>query len=162
MPVSIDCWNIKVRNGAIAGAASFSIRTGMRSGPVALDGLIFSRSFMTPLWLIAMFRISGNSLCLTVGNIGFSLVKTQVYGAFSTSAFKLGSVISTPFGFRMGMPTESLRLALTYCQKRLMAGFLLFAPINCQYYPQLENRKGYLCIPGEPSSFPYVLLCVFA
>lgn len=45
------------------------------------------------------------------------------------------------------MPTKSLRLAL---------GFLLFASIHCQYYPQLENRKGYLCIPGEPSSFPYV------
>ena len=42
VPVSIDCWNIKVRNGGIAGAASFSIRAGMRSGPVALDGLILS------------------------------------------------------------------------------------------------------------------------
>ena len=54
------CWNINVKNGAIAGAASFSMCAGMRSGPwpVALDGLILSKSFMmTPIWMIAMYLL---------------------------------------------------------------------------------------------------------
>ena len=54
-PVSIDCWKVKHKWGAIGDAASLKTRIGIKSGPVALDGLILCSSLVTPSMSIVFF-----------------------------------------------------------------------------------------------------------
>ena len=126
-PVSIDCWKMKHKNGAIADAASLRTRIGIKSGPVALDGLIFCSNLVTPSISIVTFGMSGISLWPRDGNVGFSSVKTLMHCLLRISAFCFASVIFFPSDLRMGIPEVSLRLALMYCQKPLVMRGLVFS-----------------------------------
>ena len=63
-PVFNDLVKIKVRNGVIWSAASFSILVGtsLMSGPVALDSSSFLRRMPTPFTVTCRGAISGTVL----------------------------------------------------------------------------------------------------
>ena len=51
-PVDTDCLKMSVNRGANSSASSLRKREGMVSGPPALVGFMFSKSFFTPDLLI--------------------------------------------------------------------------------------------------------------
>ena len=55
LPWSIERWNMMVNAGVRWSAHCFRTLFGMLSGPDALEGFIFRRSFATPSCVILMF-----------------------------------------------------------------------------------------------------------
>ena len=77
-PSRSECWKMSVRIGASSGTASFRVRQGMLSGPVALFALMLLRSFWTPLMFTWMLPIGGKLGPYGVGmSEDFSLVKDR-------------------------------------------------------------------------------------
>ena len=92
----IDALNSKVRAGEISVATSFRNLADTMSGPDALYGLSFSRSFVTPFIVTVisgMFRLRVDNI---VGVMASSLEKTLINCLFNIFAFTLSSVWSLP------------------------------------------------------------------
>ena len=67
------------------------------------------------------------NLSYSCGGTGSSSVNTlSALCSFRMSAFFLGLVNSLPCDFKIAIPAESLRLALIYCQKRLVTPSLVW------------------------------------
>ena len=84
---------------------------------------------------------------------------------FSTSAFSLGSVISRPWDFRAGIPTEVERWCFTYVQNPFRQG-LEFSPWSSPNRPptycQYERRNCFwISLPGLLTSFSSSSLPLF-
>ena len=110
--------------GAISLANSFKILGGIPSGPVALFGLRFCKSFSIhaiPLVETVILGIGGNLLGWGSGIESMSsVVNTDLNCLFRISAFLIFSDINTPWSFKAGIPVESFFNFFTKDQKFLL------------------------------------------
>ena len=89
---SIDSLNNKVSAGEISVATSFRNFADTISGPDALCGLIFSRSFFAPFIVIVFSGMFGRRVDVIVGVMAPSFEKTLINCLFNIFAFSLVSV----------------------------------------------------------------------
>ena len=97
--------------GASSSAHSFNNRAGIMSGPVALRGLLFCRSFLTPSSLTYMLFMSGYGFLPGSGTwvSGSSWVNTDWYCLLSISALSLDALNRRLLSFSGAIPVESFR-----------------------------------------------------
>ena len=94
---------------------------GTPSGPVALCGLRFFRSFITPEQFTSMLFIVGWETGLICGRSDeVSLVKTEQNWWFSMLALVLGSLCNNPPSLRVATPVWSQRFAFTKAPSLLL------------------------------------------
>ena len=104
-----------VNAGARLSAHCFMTLFGMLSGPDALEGFIFLRSFATPSCVILMFGMFYWILLCVLGILlTFSLVKTDKNCLIRICAFSLLLFIRCPRSFSGATPMLSCFLDLTY------------------------------------------------
>ena len=89
--------NVRVRNGVIWSAASYSTLDGTRSVPMAFVMSKVFKSLFTPFSVTVSFPISGMEPSTSSGiSSMFSFVNTLRYCWFNISVFPLLSITSSP------------------------------------------------------------------
>ena len=156
----IECWKMLVRIGANSGAASFTIRQGMLSGPVALFALMLLRGFWTPLMFTWMLPIGGK-----LGPYGvvmsedFSLVKTDLNWLFRISDLDRPSANNFPWDFSVATPMFSPRLKQMNFQKGLEGWFCYVVHIIWLGLPRLLCKAFLTGLVPWPCFVVFLLLC---
>ena len=116
VPLLIDCVKMWVRTALISVAVSLSIIAWMPSGPVALLGSMFRRSFSTPCIWILMFSIGKNwdGKIFGIADFAGSVVNTDWNCLLRMSAFSWLEDLSAD------LSSESCWMPVVSCLRLLM------------------------------------------
>ena len=149
-----------VRHTATSEASSFKSLQGMLSGPEALCGVIFLRSFFTPSTAIMMLSMLGY-LCPSSSGIDArsSFVKTDLNWAFNNLALVAPSECSTPWLFSGAAPGLSFLQDFINFQMGLLSLSSNTDPIMSLMCPDLARRS---CWMQSHLHVPYLIGAVFS